>query len=83
MVKNIRKRKCGTVDFADHQYLAIVLGTGHDFFNELPTDELDRTKLLKAAWADSEIKTAVYRFCKTRPMFTPPWAEIQFGRKGT
>jgi hypothetical protein len=80
MAKNIRKRRRESFDFSDHDYLIAVLATGHDFFNELPEEESDRMKLLKSAWNDSEIRAAVYRFCKIRPMFIPPWAEKQFGR---
>ena len=78
---SIRKRRRESDFVGDRDYIVIVLAASHDFFNELPEDEADRMKLLESAWDDAEIQAEVYKFCKTRPTFFPPWGETQFGKK--
>jgi hypothetical protein len=78
--KQLRIKRRESVDFSDRGYLIICLQSGHDFFNELPEDEADRIDLLRQAWADAEIRRAVYAQCRKTKQDRVPWAEKKFGR---
>ena len=59
--------------------IVLILQTGHDFFQDLPGGVTENLDLLRRAWADEEIRAAVYdRHRAKHPEGGLPWAARKF-----